>query len=405
MPNFSYKARTGAGQLVTGVIDIGTEAMATRDLQSRGLFPVEVKLAGRKSQLLSRLTDRKRIKHDERILFLRQFEVMLRSGIPITTSLAAIADQGTNSALADILTQVRRDIEGGSTLAQALQKHPALMSKVQVSLVDAGEQGGILDDILVRLCELLEYDAETKARVKSATMYPSIVIVELMLAFVVVIRFVFPRFKALFASRGADLPLPTQIMIGLSDFATDYGLFVVAGAVVAVIAGIRYKKTEKGARLFDSALLKVPLFGEIMLMILMSRFARVLSSLLDSGIPFLRALTIVEQTIDNKPIQEDISYMGKNIQKGQTIAESIPPDGCFPPPVVKMLDVGERSGNISDMIMRVSSFYDRQVDYRIKNLTTVIEPVLLVILGVSVLFLSLAVFLPMWDMSRVVMGG
>jgi MSHA biogenesis protein MshG len=194
-------------------------------------------------------------------------------------------------------------------------------------------------------------------------------------------------------------------MIGLSDFATDYGLFVVAGVVAAVIAGIRYKKTDKGARLFDMAMLKAPIFGEIMLMILMSRFSRVLSSLLDSGIPFLRALSIVEQTIDNKLIQEDISHMARNIQKGQSIAESIPPDGCFPPPVVKMLDVGERSGKISDMIMRVSSFYDRQVDYKIKNLTTVIEPVLLVILGASVLFLSLAVFLPMWNMSRVVMGG
>jgi MSHA biogenesis protein MshG len=226
-----------------------------------------------------------------------------------------------------------------------------------------------------------------------------------LLAFVVVIRFVFPRFKALFASRGADLPLPTQVMIAVSDFATDYGVYVVVAVAAAVVGFLRYKKTDRGARLFDTAMLKAPLFGEIVLMVMMSRFARVLSSLLDSGIPFLRSLSIVEQTIDNRPIQDDISHMARNIQKGRSIAESIRPDGCFPPPVVKMLDVGERSGKISDMIMRVSGFYDRQVDYRIKNLTTALEPILLVVLGVSVLFLSLAVFLPMWDMSRVVMGG
>ncbi len=400
-----YKARTSEGKLVTGDMDVGSEQVVTRDLQSRGLYPVEVKESRRSISLWSRYFERKKIKNDERILFLRQFEAMLRAGIPITTTLAAIADQGTNPALSAILTEIRKDIEGGATVTQAMGKHPALLSRIHVSLIDAGEQGGILDDVLARLCELFEYDAETKARVRSATMYPGIVIVELILAFIVVIRFVFPRFKALFSSRGAELPVPTKIMIAISDFATDYGLVVVAGVVLAALAIRRWGKTDTGRRAIDAFILKIPIFGEIMLMIMMSRFVRVLGMLLDSGIPFLRTLAIVGQTIENKVIRDDISHMAVNIQKGCGIAESIRQDGCFPIPVVKMLDIGERSGKISEMIVKVSDFYDRQVDYKVKNLTTAIEPILLVVLGISVLFIALSVFLPMWNMSRVVMGG
>jgi type II secretory pathway component PulF len=386
-------------------MNVASEALVTRDLQSRGLYPVDIKESRPRSSVLSRFTARKKLKHDQRILFLRQFEAMLRAGIPITTSLVAIADQSENPTFKEILTEIRKDIEGGSTLAQATRKHPALLTNIQVSLIEAGEQGGILDEILERLCQLIEYDEETKARVRSATFYPGIVIAELGLAFVVIVRFVFPRFKALFSSRGADLPLPTKIMIAVSDFTTDYWWHIVAGAVVIAVGLYRYAKTEGGKKRIDALALKVPIFGEIMLMILMSRFARVLSSLLESGIPFLRSLSIVERTIDNKPIQDEISYMGRGIQKGRSIAESIREGGCFPSPVVKMLEVGERAGKISEMLMRVSGFYDRQVDYRIKNLTTILEPILLVVLGAGVLFIALAVFLPMWDMTRVVMGG
>lgn len=406
MPVYTYKARDIDGRHVNGEVSAHAEVEALKEIESLGVYPVEVKEnLARGWPLLSRFTNRTRIKLDDRILFIRQFEAMLRAGVPLTVSLGAIGSQAGNPDLSEILLQVRRDIEGGSTLSQALRKHPALLSPIHVSLIEAGEMGGILDDILERLGELLEWDAENRARIRQATFYPSMVIAELGLAFVVILRFVFPRFKSLFASRGAELPLPTKIMIGLSDFTEQYWWPIVVGVILLAIAFSAWRHTDSGRRQFDAISLKIPIIGDLLLLILMSRFARVTASLLESGITFLRALSIVEKTIENTVIKEDIAAMATGIQKGRGIAAAIPPDGVFPAAVQKMLDVGEQSGRIGPMLVRISTFYDRQADYRIKNLTTVIEPILLVVLGVSVLFVALAVFMPMWDMTRVITGG
>lgn len=408
MPVFTYRARTPTGSVVRGRIEAVAETQALRELESRGVYPVEVRETAPDVGLAARIRHRlarRRIKRDARILFIRQFEAMLRAGVPLTVALESIADQADSPELAQMLRAVRADIEGGSTLAQALRGQSALLSPIHVSLIDAGEQGGILDDIVSRIGELLEWEAENVARIRQATFYPALVIGELSLAFVVIVRFVFPRFKALFAAHNAQLPMPTQVMIGISDFVEAYGAWMLVGLVLAAAGAVWAYRRPEGRRVFDRLFIRVPIFGPLVLLILMSRFARVTASLLRAGIPFLRALSIVERTIDNVVIQRDIARMTTGIQQGLSVAESVPDDGVIPPAVRRMLDIGERSGRVSDMLERISAFYDTQADYRIKNLTTVLEPILLVVLGASVLFVALAVFLPMWDMTRVITGG
>jgi type IV pilus assembly protein PilC len=405
VPTYTYKARTPEGELVKGKIQSSGESLVLMSLEKQGVYPVEVKEAGSISRFMGLFKRRKKIGNEDKILFTRQLEAMLRSGVSLTSSIHALSQQADGDVLSQILVTVKKDIEGGSTFTQALKKHPNLYSDLYVSLIDAGEQAGMIDEMLGRIGSLIEYDVETRSRIKSATFYPSLVVGELLLAFGVIIKFVFPRFKSLFASRGADLPLPTQIMIRISDFAEHYWIHTLIG--IALLYGFFrwYRMTPKGKAQFDTLVLQVPIFGDLILKVLMSRFARIFGALIESGLPILRSLTIVERTIQNTVVRQEIIDMGESIQKGKTIASSVRSGGIFPPAVIRMLEVGEEAGALDQMLYKISTFYDRQVDYRIKNLTTVIEPILLVVLGVSVLFTALAVFLPMWNIMHVVSGG
>ncbi len=405
MATFTYKARTHDGALVKGELEGSNEPAIVRELQSQGVFPVDVREQSRTS--IANIIARKRIRIslDDKILFIRQLESLITAGIPIATALRSISRSVANVHLRSMLEQVRSDIESGGTLGASFRKHPALFSPMHASLIEAGEQGGILDVIVARLGELLEYESENRARIRQALFYPAMVIGELVLAFVVILKFVFPRFKSMFASRGADLPLPTRVMIVLSDFMENHWWLLVGVTVVVAIAVTLALRTERGKVLRDRLVLRTPIFGEIALMITMSQFCRVSSSLLSSGTPFLKALQTVRSTIGNRVVRDGIAEIEDGVRKGGSIADSIPNTDVFPSTVRQMLEIGEKSGHVSEMLLQVSTFYDRQVDYKIKNLTTVIEPILLVILGASVLFVALAVFMPMWDMTRVIMGG
>ncbi len=407
MPAYTYKARTREGKLVSGEIISVDEPETLKTLEKQGLYPVslnETRNAPKWMDIL-RKRNKKKIKHDDKILFTRQLQSLLNAGISLTGSLRALADQAENETVKSVLEQVVKDIEGGSTLAQAIQKHPNLFSNLYVNLLNAGEEGGVLDEMLDRMGYLLEYEAETQSRIRSATFYPSLVIGELLMAFIVIIKFVFPRFKALFSSRDAALPLPTVVMLKLSDFFSGYWPHMLIGSILGFFALRAFRRTYRGRKMFDNAMLNIPIFGELIVKTLMSRFSRVLGALLESGLPIVRALDLVLQTIENVIISEEIRKMQDGIKKGLGLTDPIRSGGVFPPPVVKMLEVGEQTGDLSIMLNKISDFYDRQLDYKIKNLTTVLEPILLVILGVSVLFIALAVFLPMWNLMHVVTGA
>jgi len=402
MAAFRYRARSLSGEAQTGLLEAPDLDQAVERIHSMGLVPVRLEAYGAPRTRARTLPflDRKVTPRDL-ILFTRQLETMLDSGLPILSSLESLHSQTTHPKLKQAIDRVRSDVEQGSTLTEALRRQPECFPRIYVNLVFAGEEGGLLAQMLDRVASLLEYEAETDQRIRSATFYPTLIVSELGLAFLVLIKFVLPRFASLFRKFDTQLPLPTRVLIGLSDFFEHYWLaflFVVVGSIAAAVV---WSRTARGRVTIDRFVITVPIFGPIFMMTIMSRFSRVLSALLASGIPIVQALEIVRGVVGNKVIEAEIDKMRDGVVAGMGLAEPLRGSAHFPPLVIKMLAVGEETGAVDKMLLRVSRYYDQDVDYAVKNLSTAIEPVLLIILGAAVLFTALAVFLPLWNLMNV----
>jgi type II secretory pathway component PulF len=402
MAAFRYRARSLSGESQTGLLEAPNLDQAVERIHSMGLVPVRLEAYGAPQTRVRSIPflDRK-VSPRDLILFTRQLETMLDSGLPILSSLESLHTQTTHPRLKQAIDRVRSDVEQGSTLTEALRRQPDCFPRIYVNLVFAGEEGGLLAQMLDRVASLLEYEAETDQRVRSATFYPTLIVSELVLAFLVLIKFVLPRFASLFRKFDSQLPLPTRVLIGISDFFEHYWfgfLFVVVGAIAGATV---WSRTERGRVTIDRFVITVPIFGPIFLMTIMSRFARVLSALLASGIPIVQALDIVRGVVGNKVIEAEIDKMRDGVVAGMGLAEPLRGSAYFPALVTKMLAVGEETGAIDKILLRVSRYYDQDVDYAVKNLSTAIEPVLLIILGAAVLFTALAVFLPLWNLMNV----
>lgn len=402
MPAFRYRALSPAGEAQHGLLDAPDLDQAVERLHGMGLVPVRLTPHG-ESKLRSgslRFFEKKVTPRDL-ILFTRQLETMLDSGLPILSSLESLHAQATHPKLKPAIDKVRSDVEQGSTLTEAMRRHPDCFPRLYVNLVYAGEEGGLLAQMLDRVASLLEYEAETEQRIRSATFYPILIVTELVLAFLVLIKFVLPRFASLFRKFDTTLPLPTRVLIGVSDFFEKQWIPFLFVATVAAIGAVLWSRTERGRLTIHRFVITVPIFGGIFLMTIMSRFARVLSALLSSGIPIVQALDIVRGVAGNRIIEMEIDRMRDGVVAGMGLAEPLRDSAIIPPLVVKMLAVGEETGAVDKMLLRVSRYYDQDVDYAVKNLSTAIEPVLLVILGAAVLFTALAVFLPLWNLMNV----
>jgi type II secretory pathway component PulF len=402
MAAFRYRARSLSGESQTGLLEAPDLDQAVERIHSMGLVPVRLEAYGApRTRVRSIPFLDKKVSPRDLILFTRQLETMLDSGLPILSSLESLHTQTTHPKLKQAIDRVRSDVEQGSTLTEAMRRQPECFPRIYVNLVFAGEEGGLLAQMLDRVASLLEYEAETDQRVRSATFYPTLIVSELVLAFLVLIKFVLPRFASLFRKFDSQLPLPTRILIGLSDFFEHYWfgvLFVVVGAIAGATV---WSRTERGRMTIDRFVISVPIFGPIFLMTIMSRFSRVLSALLASGIPIVQALDIVRGVVGNKVIEAEIDKMRDGVVAGMGLSEPLRGSAYFPALVTKMLAVGEETGAIDKMLLRVSRYYDQDVDYAVKNLSTAIEPVLLIILGAAVLFTALAVFLPLWNLMNV----
>ena len=402
MAAFRYRARSLSGESQTGLLEAPDLDQAVERIHSMGLVPVRLEAYGApRTRVRSIPFLDKKVSPRDLILFTRQLETMLDSGLPILSSLESLHTQTTHPKLKLAIDRVRSDVEQGSTLTEAMRRQPDCFPRIYVNLVFAGEEGGLLAQMLDRVASLLEYEAETDQRVRSATFYPTLIVSELVLAFLVLIKFVLPRFASLFRKFDSQLPLPTRVLIGLSDFFEHYWfgfLFVVVGAIAGATV---WSRTERGRMTIDRFVISVPIFGPIFLMTIMSRFSRVLSALLASGIPIVQALDIVRGVVGNKVIEVEIDKMRDGVVAGMGLAEPLRGSVYFPALVTKMLAVGEETGAIDKMLLRVSRYYDQDVDYAVKNLSTAIEPVLLIILGAAVLFTALAVFLPLWNLMNV----
>jgi type II secretory pathway component PulF len=402
MPAFRYRALSPAGEARQGLLDAPDLDQAVDRLHGMGLVPVRLEVQGLPGLGASRLPFfQKRVAPRDLILFTRQLETMLDSGLPILSSLESLHAQTTHPRLKPAIDRVRADVEQGSTLTEALRRHPDCFPRIYVNLVYAGEEGGLLASMLDRVATLLEYEAETDQRIRAATFYPSLIVCELALAFTVLVRFVLPRFASLFRKFDTELPLPTRVLIGLSDFFDKQWLpflFLVGCAGVGLFL---WSRTERGRTTIDRTVITAPIFGQIFLMTIMSRFSRVLSALIASGIPIVQSLDIVRGVTGNRIVEAEVDKMRDGVVAGMGLAGPIRESAVFPPLVVKMLAVGEETGALDKMLLRVSRYYDQDVDYAVKNLSSAIEPVLLVILGAAVLFTALAVFLPLWNLMNV----
>jgi type II secretory pathway component PulF len=402
VPVYRYRAMSDAGAAQAGVIEAADLDQAIDVVHRMGLTPIRLEGQTREATAAAPAIAffQKRVSTRDLILFTRQLETMLEAGLPILASLEILHQQTAHPVLKHAIDRVRSDVEQGSTLTEALRRHPRSFPTVFVNLVHAGEEGGLLSSMLDRVGTLLEYEEETEQRIKSATFYPTLIVAELGIAFLVLVKFVLPRFASLFRGLDAQLPLPTRILIGMADFFDRYWYLVITLAIGGAAAAVVWSRTERGRRTIDRWMITAPIFGTIFQKTIMSRFARVLAALVAAGIPILQALAVARGVAGNKIVEEEIDRMRDGVTAGQGLAESVEGRDVFPPLVVKMLAVGQETGAIDKMLVRVAKYFDRDVDYEVKNLSTAIEPVLLLVLGAAVLFTALAVFLPLWNLMN-----
>ena len=405
MPTFRYKARDKYGALFTGTIDTAGRDEVAGQLDNLGYFPVLIEEV--KEGIFSPdFFERFQVVHpQDMIVFSRQLATLISAGLPFIASFDALIEQTENKRLRKVITHVRKDVEGGSSLSDALAKHPDIFSNLYINMIRAGEAGGVLDEILERLASLAEHEAETRARIKSATRYPKIVIFSLVAAFIILVTFVIPKFAALYANFKVKLPLPTRILIGINYAVINYWHIVLISSITLVFLIRWYIRTEKGRVQLDSLKLKLPVFGPIFLKTAMSRFSRVFGTLTRSGLPILQTLEIVSNTVGNIIISRTVDNIRDSVRQGKGIVQPMRVSKVFPPVVIQMVAIGEESGRMEEMLMKVSDYYDTDVDYALRNLSSSIEPILLTVIGGVILFLALAIFLPWWNLINVFKGG
>lgn len=399
MPVYRYRVRDKFGKLITGTIGGDNRSAVATHFESMGYAPVSIteESAREYTSLLARFN---KVREDDMNLFNRQLVTLIRAGLPLMAGLSAIEKQTKSSLLKEIVRMLIKDIEGGMSFSDALARHPHVFDEMYINAIRAGELGGVLDEILTRLAELGEHETNTKAKIKTATRYPVIAISALCIGFSILVTYVIPRFVTLFARFQGELPLPTKILIWVNDAIRNYWYIIIILGGIGIVVFKKFIRTKKGRRLWDNFKLKVPIFGPLMFMIIMSRFSRIMSILIRSGVPILGILDMVSNATGNVIIGDAIRDVMTNVNQGGSMAEPMQKSRVFSPMVVQMVAIGEETGKIDDLLLRVSEYYDQQSDYVIQNLTTMIEPILVVVIGGAVLLLALAIFLPMWNMVR-----
>ncbi len=401
MPSFEYKALKLDGSEITAVMEAKDSDAVAAYLDKLGYLPLKIKQSGGWSTTLPLFANKRKLKVGEVVMFTRQLVTLLRAGVPLLSCLDALVEQSETEGLKEILEKIYVDIESGLSLSEAIKRHPKEFSELYINSIKAGEMGGSLDKVLERLVELMEHEQETNARIKSAMRYPIIVVVTLVLAFVALMMLVVPNFIDLFTKMKIELPLPTRLLIGFHYVLSNYWYLVIAGFSAIAFAFLKYIKTEEGAFRWDQFMITVPIFGDLNLKTAMSRFTRMFETLNSSGLPILQTLDITAKTVGNVVIGKEIEKAAAGVLQGAGLAGPLSEGKIFPPMVVRMISIGEQSGSLDTMLINVSQHYDTEVEYAVKNLTSMIEPVLTVGVGVIVLFLALAIFLPMWSLTSI----
>lgn len=400
MPTFRYVAKDKDGKTVTGTLEFANQPLLIDALRKKELVIVSV--SEEKERRGASFGFKKRIKLDDLVIFSRQLATMVDAGIPLVQAMDILAEQMEKKSFREVLSRVRNDIETGSSLSEALSRHPGIFSALYINMVKAGESSGMLDDILDRLATYLEKTNALRRKIKSALIYPAMVSSMAVIITLVLILKVIPTFKNIFETLGGTLPLPTRILIAFSDMVRKLFIYIV-GVVFAVLFALsRYIKTETGRLVFDRLLLKLPIFGPLFQKVAIAKFTRTLSTLVRSGVPILASLEIVGKTAGNKVIELAVIVIRTSIKEGENIAEPLSKSGVFPPMVVRMISVGEQTGELEKMLNKIADFYEEQVDAAVTGLTSLIEPLIIVFLGVVIGAIVIAMFMPIFKITEII---
>jgi len=402
MITYSYTAKDKFGQTLSGTIEANSDAEVAENLHKRELIVLNIEQAKTKALKAQAKGKGKAIKLDDLVIFTRQLATMIDSGIPLVHALGILGEQVENKKLKDVVVKMREDIEAGMSFCDALGKHPKVFSELYINMAKAGESSGMLDDILDRLAAYLEKSSALNRKIRSSLVYPAVVVSMAVLITAVLLLKVVPTFKGIFDSLGGQLPLPTQILIMISDLFRLYFLYLVGAIVIIIFLFKKYISTEKGRYRFDQAKLKAPVVGELLRKLAVAKFSRTFSTLIKSGVSILSALEIVSKTAGNKVIEEAVMSCSKGIRDGEPISRPLLKSGVFPPMVCRMISVGEQTGQLEKMLSKIADFYDEQVDAATSALTSMIEPLVISFLGIVIGGIVISLFLPIFKITQLI---
>ncbi len=398
MPSFAYSGRTRGGQTVSGEraadsMDAAVAALKREQILVTRITPAKVKAGAKKAGRTDKSVSAKSL-----AVLVRQFSVMIDAGLPLVQCLDILGTQEEDKNFAAVILQTRTDVESGASLADAMGKHPKTFDSLFTNMIAAGEAGGILDTILKRLATFIEKAVKLKGQVKSAMVYPVAIIIIAGVVVTVILWKVIPTFAAMFSGMGAQLPLPTRVVIALSNGIVRYGVFVIVGLAAAVYGLRQYYQTEAGRHQIDAIVLKLPVLGLLMRKIAVARFCRTLATLISSGVPILDGLEITAKTSGNAIVEDAIMVTRKSIERGETISAPLKETGVFPPMVTQMISVGEATGALDEMLAKIADFYEEEVDVAVEGLLTLLEPVMIAFLGGAVGGIVIAMYMPIFDL-------
>ena len=399
--SYQYEVRDKSGNLVTGTLVADNERLVLERLREMGYTPLEVGKEKKGLNLEINIRPAK-IKLKEVAIFSRQFATMVNSGLPILRALSILSEQVSNKELAKTLVAVRNDVEQGASLSGAMAKFPKAFNDLYIAMVKSGETGGMLDDVLLRLADVLEREVHLRQKIKSAMTYPVAVVALVVLIMSAMLLFVVPQFKSIYTQLGGTLPLPTRVLLMASDAVKKYWYVFIFLTFVMVFLFRRYKKTEKGRASLDAIKLKIPIFGTLFHKTALSRFSSTAGMLLRSGVPILQALDIVADTVNNAVMSRAVVDVQASVREGESIAKPLARHAVFPPMVVQMLAVGEETGQVDTMLDKVAKFYDQEVEASVDALTSLIEPLLIAIIGGAVGAAVIALYMPMFNIIKLI---
>ncbi|HVM05244.1 MAG TPA: type II secretion system F family protein [Acidimicrobiales bacterium] len=400
---YTYKVRDKQGKVLQGSLDADSTTLVANKLRQMGYVPIAIdKKANAGLSMELKLPGAGKPKIRDIAVFSRQFAVMIDSGLSLLRALYVLEDQTENKNLAKVIGEVRQDVEKGSSLSQALARHPKVFSRLYISMVKAGETGGQLDRVLVQLADTIEKQVELRQKIKSAMTYPVAVLALVILILIAMLIFIVPTFETLYDDLGGTLPLPTRVLLLVSSVMVKALPIVILATVGFVFAFKRWIESDKGRRVWDRFKLRVPVFGKLVRLIALTRFSKTLAALLHSGVPILESLEITSDTVGNTVVANAVKDVQEGVKQGEPIAQRLENHPVFPPMVVQMLAVGEETGAVDTMLEKVGDFYEREVEATVEALTSLLEPLLICVLGGAVGAMVVSLYMPMFNIIKLI---